>query len=237
MVSGDHHFIRYIDCFLIFFIESTIQQVVTDLPDKVTKNTTKPDPTSTCLLASPSNTDLSHVSSQMDLPSSDVSSGAKIMNGLQTTWTGVELLLNKLEKLLTGTTLQIPVAVLNTLIEFKNAVADNNKELNAHIVQITDRLGIVNKELYKINDNVSRELVKEFSEKLIHSVIELVNISKKATWKKIMENEKDKAQINSIFKDIDEQTKDFHMKLVLKIDQDVHSLHESFLMKLKEIKG
>ena len=50
--------------------------------------------------------------------------------------------------------------------------------------------------------------------KLVNKLSELKKMSQKATWKKILENEQDKSQINGIFKYIDEQTKTFQVLLL-----------------------
>ncbi|KAG5340378.1 hypothetical protein C0989_001972 [Termitomyces sp. Mn162] len=52
-------------------------------------------------------------------------------------------------------------------------------------------------------------------------------MAKQATWKKILENEQNKSKIDGIFKYIDEQTKDFQMRLALKIDQNTEHLQQS----------
>ena len=46
---------------------------------------------------------------------------------------------------------------------------------------------------------------------LIDNVLELSKMSKKATWKKILESEEDKKKIEDTFKRIDEHTKNFHV--------------------------
>ncbi|KAG6868163.1 hypothetical protein C0995_004349 [Termitomyces sp. Mi166 len=54
-------------------------------------------------------------------PSAADDSNNMIKNGLRTTLNGVELLLKKIEKSLSGTPFQVLVGVVNTLIELKNA--------------------------------------------------------------------------------------------------------------------
>ena len=48
---------------------------------------------------------------------------------------------------------------------------------------------------------------------LIDNVLMLSKMSKRATWKKILENEEDKKKIAEIFERIDEHTKSFHVSL------------------------
>ena len=48
---------------------------------------------------------------------------------------------------------------------------------------------------------------------LIDNVLELGKMLKRATWKKILENEEDKKKIEETFKRIDEHTKNFHVRL------------------------
>ena len=52
---------------------------------------------------------------------------------------------------------------------------------------------------------------------LIDNVLELNNLVKRATWKKILENEEDKQKIAETFKRIDEHTKNFHVRLLTHI--------------------
>ena len=47
---------------------------------------------------------------------------------------------------------------------------------------------------------------------LIDNVLELSKMSKRATWKKILESEEDKKKIAETFKRIDEHTKNFHVR-------------------------
>ena len=47
---------------------------------------------------------------------------------------------------------------------------------------------------------------------LIDKVLELSKMLKRATWKKILENEEDKKKIEETFKRIDEYTKNFHVR-------------------------
>ena len=78
------------------------------------------------------------------------------------------------------------------------------------------------------DEAVSREMIERFSgcaqsyfvnisvlilcRILIDNVLELSEMSKRATWKKILENEGDKKKIAETFKQIDEHTKNFHVR-------------------------
>ncbi|KAH0584811.1 hypothetical protein H2248_008090 [Termitomyces sp. 'cryptogamus'] len=159
----------------------------------------------------------------------DLSPARTVMKDrLQLAWNGVELLLKKAEDSLAGTPFQVPVGIVNTLIEFYNAVSDNNDELKTQIVRTQECLSAMEHELAKTNDTDSKDLMKGFAEKLATKLSELDHISKKATWKKILQNEQDKSQLNSIFHYIDEQIKDFQIRLALKIDQNILNLHKLF---------
>ena len=48
---------------------------------------------------------------------------------------------------------------------------------------------------------------------LIDNVLELSKMSKRATWKRILESEEDKKKIAETFKRIDEHTKNFYVRL------------------------
>ncbi|KAG5727729.1 hypothetical protein E4T56_gene20735 [Termitomyces sp. T112] len=153
------------------------------------------------------------------------SSGTLMRDGLQLAWNGVQLLLEKAEKSLAGTPFQVPVGIINTLIELKNAVSDNNDELDSQIRRTQERLSII-KDVSDKNTG-SDELMKDFAKKLADKLSDLDKMAKQATWKKILENEQNKSKIDGIFKYIDEQTKDFQMRLALKIDQNTEHLQQS----------
>ncbi|KAG6843251.1 hypothetical protein H0H87_006685 [Tephrocybe sp. NHM501043] len=53
-------------------------------------------------------------------------------------------------------------------------------------------------------------------------------MSNKATWKKILESDDDKTKISRMFKEIDEQTKNFHLKILLTVERAVRGLGDSF---------
>ncbi|KNZ77573.1 hypothetical protein J132_05107 [Termitomyces sp. J132] len=139
------------------------------------------------------------------------SSGTLMRDGLQLAWNGVQLLLEKAEKSLAGTPFQVPVGIINTLIELKNAVSDNNDELDSQIRRTQERLSII-KDVSDKNTG-SDELMKDFAKKLADKLSDLDKMAKQATWKKILENEQNKSKIDGIFKYIDQQTKDFQQSL------------------------
>ncbi|KNZ77009.1 hypothetical protein J132_07814 [Termitomyces sp. J132] len=78
------------------------------------------------------------------------------------------------------------------------------------------------------NDTDSKDLMKAFAEKLAIKLNQLHTIFKNATWKKILQNEQDKSQLNGIFNYINEEVKDFQVRLALKVDQNVYNLHQLF---------
>ncbi|KAH0581577.1 hypothetical protein H2248_011283 [Termitomyces sp. 'cryptogamus'] len=158
----------------------------------------------------------------------DHSSGIMMRDGLQTAWKGVELLLKKAEKSLAGTPFQVPVGIVNTLIELKNAVSDNNDELRTQIERTQERLSAMEDVLSNNNDTDSKDMMRGFAEKLAIKLHELHHISKNATWKKILQNEQDKSQLNGIFNYINEEIKDFQVRLAIKIDQNISNLHQLF---------
>ena len=82
--------------------------------------------------------------------------------------------------------------------------------------------------LMKEDEAVSREMIEHFAgcaqcylvnfsvlikcRILIDNVLDLSKMLKRATWKKILESEEDKKKIAEIFKQIDEHTKNFHVR-------------------------
>ena len=97
------------------------------------------------------------------------------------------------------------------------------------MTRTADRLSVVNMALMNEDEAVSREMIEHFARCaqcylmnisvlifcriLINNVLELIKMSKRATWKKILESEEDKKKIAETFKRIDEHTKNFHVRL------------------------
>ena len=54
---------------------------------------------------------------------------------------------------------------------------------------------------------------------LIDNVLELSEMSKRATWKKILESREDKKKIAEILKRIDDHTKNFHVRSFTYLNQ------------------
>ena len=96
------------------------------------------------------------------------------------------------------------------------------------VTGIAERLAVVNIALMNEEEAVSREMIERFAgcaqyylvnisvlilgRMLIDNVLELSEMSKRATWKKILETEEDKKKIAETFKQIDEHTKNFHVR-------------------------
>ena len=91
-----------------------------------------------------------------------------------------------------------------------------------------ERLVVLNMALVDEDEAASRDMIERFAgcaqcylmnisvlilcRMLIDNVLELSKMSKRATWKKILESEEDKKTIAEIFKKIDEHTKNFHVR-------------------------
>ena len=96
------------------------------------------------------------------------------------------------------------------------------------MTRTAERLVVVNMALMDEDEVVSREMIERFAgcaqcylvnilvltlcRLLIDNVLELSKMSKRATWKKILESDEDKKTVEDIFKKIDEHTKNFHVR-------------------------
>ena len=103
------------------------------------------------------------------------------------------------------------------------------------MTRTAERLAIVNMALMKEDEAVSREMIEHFAgcaqcylvnfsvlikcRILIDNVLDLSKMLKRATWKKILESEEDKKKIAEIFKQIDEHTKNFHVRSAAYLNQ------------------
>ncbi|KAG6899190.1 hypothetical protein C0993_012508 [Termitomyces sp. T159_Od127] len=121
-------------------------------------------------------------------------------NRLQAVWNGIELLLKKVEKPLSGTPLQVPVGV---------TVSHNNDERKTQIERIKERL----KTIVDVNDHKTdlEDLTRDFVQKLQDKLKELQEMSKKSTLEKIFNSEEETMQINNIYNCIDDATKDLQV--------------------------
>ena len=96
------------------------------------------------------------------------------------------------------------------------------------MTRTAERLAVVNMALMNEDEAVPREMIESFAgcaqcylvnnsvlilcRILIDNVLELSKMSKRATWKKILESDEDKKTIAEIFKQIDEHTKNFYVR-------------------------
>ena len=133
------------------------------------------------------------------------------------------------------------------------------------MTRTAERLAVVNMALMNEEEAVSREMIERFAgyaqcylviisvlilcRMLIDNVLELKKMSKRATWKKILESEEDKKKIGEIFKQIDEHTKNFYvrsptyliqskiscyvpqLKLMLTIERNTRGLRDSLAVR------
>ena len=103
------------------------------------------------------------------------------------------------------------------------------------MTRTAERLVVVNTALMNEDEAVSKEMIERFAgcaqcyivnisvlilcRILIDNVLELGKMSKRATWKKILESEEDKKKIAEIFTQIDEHTKNFHVRSPIYLTQ------------------
>ncbi|KAG6823957.1 hypothetical protein H0H87_012810, partial [Tephrocybe sp. NHM501043] len=131
-------------------------------------------------------------------------------SGLLTAWSGTQMLLSRVAGLLDGTPFKTPVAAVNVLIKLGNDVADNNDALKNVIASTVERLNVVAAGLPEESETDVRIIIEDFARTLIKKILELHSMSTKATWKKILETDDNKKKIEQMFKEVDEQTKNFH---------------------------
>ncbi|KAG6845156.1 hypothetical protein H0H87_012952 [Tephrocybe sp. NHM501043] len=93
-------------------------------------------------------------------------------------------------------------------------VADNNDALKDIMTSIEERLDIVATALAKEGDMVSTVMIEDFAGILIKKILELHLMSTQAMWKKILETDDNRKKLNQMFREIDEQTKNFHQLLL-----------------------
>jgi hypothetical protein len=96
------------------------------------------------------------------------------------------------------------------------------------VTKTAEFLAVVNVTLVNEDEAIPKKMIEHFSgyaqcnfmnisilmlcRILIDNVLELSQMSKTASWKKILENEEDKKKIAETFERIDEHTKNFHVR-------------------------
>ncbi|KAF5310687.1 hypothetical protein D9619_008110 [Psilocybe cf. subviscida] len=141
-------------------------------------------------------------------------------------WTGMEMLLKKVEKCLDGTLAKVPVAAINALIEIKNAVGDNKGAIEGLVVQTADRLLAMVEAVNQGVPDSAMQRTTAFTMILRDEIQKLEQMSKKGTFRRVLENEADKKAVEDAFKRIDGATKTFQIDIALataRMMEDVHS--------------
>jgi hypothetical protein len=103
------------------------------------------------------------------------------------------------------------------------------------VTRTAERLAVVNATLVDEDEVVPREMKEHFSgcaqcylvntsvlilcRILMDNLLELNKMSKRATWKKILESEEEKKKIREAFERIDEHTKNFNVRLPTYLNQ------------------
>jgi hypothetical protein len=121
------------------------------------------------------------------------------------------------------------------LLIFVKAVIDNKDALEELVTRTAERLALVNTALVDEDEGVQREMIEHFARYaqcylvnisvlilyriLIDNMLELSKMSKRETWKKILESEEDKKKIKETFERIDEHTKNFHVRSPMYLNQ------------------
>ncbi|KAF5311029.1 hypothetical protein D9619_008102 [Psilocybe cf. subviscida] len=155
---------------------------------------------------------------------SDLKSTAKDV--LILAWTGMEMLLKKIEPFLDGTPAKVPVAAINALIEIKNAVGDNKGAVEGLVIQTADRLLAMVEAVNRGVPDSAMQRTTAFTMILRDEIQKLEQMSKKGTFRRVLENEADKKAVEDAFKRIDGATKTFQIDIALataRMMEDVHS--------------
>ena len=112
------------------------------------------------------------------------------------------------------------------------------------VTRTAERLAVVNMALMNEDEAILRDMIVRFAgcaqcyvvnisvlilcRILIDNVLELSKMSKRATWKKVLESEEDKKMIAETFQQIDEHTKNFHVRSPhISTNQDLDALFSS----------
>ncbi|KAF5310182.1 hypothetical protein D9619_010450 [Psilocybe cf. subviscida] len=146
-------------------------------------------------------------------------------------WTGMEMLLKKVEKCLDGTLAKTPVAAVNALIEIKNAVGDNKGAIEQLIIQTADRLLAVDEAVdqdvirYQDVSNSLKPRMVAFVGTLRTEINELQKLAGKQVFRRVLENEADKKAVEDGFKRIAEATKTLQLSIALGIERKVDDIH------------
>ncbi|KAF5319160.1 hypothetical protein D9619_008785 [Psilocybe cf. subviscida] len=185
------------------------------------------------IIATPGNDredDLSKSSTSPDVGSAghqvkDSDAKSKAKDVLVLAWTGMEMLLKKVEPFLDGTPAKAPVAAINTLIDIKNAVGDNKGAIEELIIQTAKRLLAVDEAVNQGIPDSAKPRMRTFAVVLRDEIHKLQKVSEKGTFRRVLENEANKKSIDDGFKRIDEATKTFQLNIAMAIERKVDDIH------------
>ncbi|KAG6870966.1 hypothetical protein C0992_012027 [Termitomyces sp. T32_za158] len=141
-------------------------------------------------------------------------SGPKAKDGLKTAWHGLKMILGQVEGLLQSTPFKIPVTAVNMLIQLGDAVTNNNELLKELMTRIETQIETV--EAFFSSD----DMADIASTKMKEDFARLHKLENNRLWRNILENEQVKAEIQKILRNVDENTRDFHLKIMLSIKRD-----------------
>ncbi|KAG6895959.1 hypothetical protein C0992_011298 [Termitomyces sp. T32_za158] len=149
--------------------------------------------------------------------------------GQKIAWHGAQLFLKRFAKVFDHDPVKIAVNLAVVLIDLGNAIADNKDALKELLSQIESRLEVVNSASMQIEveETEFRTRIESFAQLLNQNILELKTMSKRSTWKVILESDEDKAKNKKILKNIDRETNTFVLIINLKIERNASLLNHS----------
>ncbi|KAG6887586.1 hypothetical protein C0992_011643 [Termitomyces sp. T32_za158] len=159
-------------------------------------------------------------------------SGSKAKDGFKIAWHGLKMILGQVEGLLDSTPFKVPVAAINMLIQLGDAIRDNHGSLKELMTRIKTRVEIIRKALVDdyIADTASTKMKEDFVRSLVEDLSELYKLEENnGFWREILENKQIKAEIQRILENVDKNTINFQLQIMLRTEKNTADIFESLV--------
>ncbi|KAJ7253919.1 hypothetical protein C8J57DRAFT_1658968 [Mycena rebaudengoi] len=139
-----------------------------------------------------------------------------LKNRAKLAWHGLKFVSKSVEGVLDGTPFKIPIAVLNKLVTIADAVIENKESMAELMWHIGQRLNIVSEALSNTRLPIDiKPAFDRFASTLKKATESLDKIDNQGLFMRTLELDEHPKQIDDIFRQVDEATKNFQFELNL----------------------
>ncbi|KAG6885358.1 hypothetical protein C0992_005190 [Termitomyces sp. T32_za158] len=157
--------------------------------------------------------------------------GSQAKDGFKTAWHGLKMILGQVEGLLNGTPFKMPVTAVNMLIQLGDAIGDNHESLKELMTGIQKQVEIIGEALVSnyTADTASTKMKEDFVRILVEDLFELSKLKNNGLWRDILENEQIKAEIQRILENVNKNSANFQLQIMLRTEKNTAGIFESLV--------